>query len=489
MGYVNLQTLAFEAFAHIEKKEFSQAETKLSYLLNVNPEEPILLYYLGCLFLDEKRYGWSIMAYERALHFRPEFDECLNNISTAYRQVGRLDKSIEYFQRAIEIARRPEYLQKCDNDAARAKKNLADYLGNLGSCYVAKGTPKTALKYLNESLEILPNTQNAMWNAGLAYLELGDYEKGFYCYDFGDRIGESKERSYHGGPNSTPVWPGPGTKKENGELPTVVVYGEQGIGDEIMFASIVPDLMKDANVIFECHPRLMEMFRLKWPEIPIFGTRKAREVNWAKNYKIDYKIAIGSLAKHYRKKKEDFPGAPYLIADPKRIDKMRRKLDDLGPRKKIGISWKGGIGITNKGPRCIDLEVLKPLFAIDADFISLQYHNNAQHEVDVFNEQMGATVIHHWQPVVDDYDLTAALLPCLDMVISVPQSVIHLAGALGVNAIQLCPVQALWQMGPYGENAPWYNCVQNFWQLIDGSWVEPINNVINLLEYEGYKRC
>ncbi len=485
MAYVNLQELAFEAFAHIEKKEFSQAETKLSYLLNIHPNDPILTYYLGCLFLEEKRYAWAIMAYERCIGFQPNFDECLNNMATAYRQLSDMDKTINCFQKAIAIAKHPNYMEKCSFNEEKAKKNLSDYLGNLGSCYVATGNPRCALEYLDESLQVLPNNENTLWNKGLAKLELGDYEEGFRCYNFGDRVGNSKERSYHGGPLSTPIWPGP----IEGVKPTVVVYGEQGIGDEIMFASMIPDLMQHAEVILECHPRLMEMFRLKWPEITIYGTRKAREVNWAKNHKIDYKIAIGSLGQHYRKSKESFPGTPYLIANPTYMSKMREKLASVSSRRKIGISWKGGIGITNKGPRCIPMELLKPLFEFDADFISLQYHNNARVEIDRFNEEMGDTVITHWQDVVDDYDLTAALLPCLDLVISVPQSVVHLAGALGVNTIQMCPVRALWQMGPYGENAPWYECVQNFWQLIDGNWETVISNIVNTMEHEGYAKC
>jgi hypothetical protein len=167
-----------------------------------------------------------------------------------------------------------------------------------------------------------------------------------------------------------------------------------------------------------------------------------------------------------------------------------QSLDVDGRKPKIGISWKGGISITNKLPRCIPLETLKPLFALDADFISLQYHVNAQHEVDVFNESMGETIINHWQDVVDDYDLTAGLLENLDLVISVPQSIVHLAGAMGVNTIQLCPKQGLWQMGVYGQNAPWYESVQNFWQPVDGDWKTVVANVVNLLEHEGYKaRC
>lgn len=487
MAYVNLQEMALQAYAHLQKNELKEAEAKLTYLLNIHPNESIFVYYLGCVFLAQEKYGHAIIAYERALTLNPEFDQCMNNISTAYRQIGDVEKCIEYFKRAVGIAKRPDYKAKF-SDEKEPIGNLCDYLGNLGSCYIAKGRAPEALPIFEEALALEHgNKENIYWNQGLAYLELGDYEKGFVGYDRGFRVSSEKERSYHGGAGSTPWWPGPGTKTASGEKPTVVVYGEQGIGDEIMFASIIPDLMKEANVILECHPRLMDMFRMTWPELTVYGTRKATQVGWLKNHKIDYKIAMGSLGKFFRKKKEDFPGTPYLISDPKLIQKMREKLETLGSKPKIGLSWKGGIGVTNKAPRCIPLKTLRPLMNFDVDFISLQYHVNAQHEVDMFNEQVGATVIHHWQDVVEDYDLTAALLPSLSQVISVAQSVVHLAGALGVNTIQMCPVEALWQMGPYRENAPWYDCVQNFWQQTNGDWDTVVEMVYKSLEMDGYK--
>ncbi len=487
MAYVNLKNMALEVMSHLKKNEFDAAETKLNYLLNIDPNDAILIYYLGCLYLGQNKYGFAITAYERALALLPEFDQCLNNISTAYRQVGDIEKCIVNFKKAIEIAKRPDY-HKAFETKELAMANLSDYLGNLGSCYIAKGRAREALPIFEEALKYPSDDRNnVLWNQGLAYLELGDYEKGFIGYDYGERISPKKERCYHGTPGSTPWWPGPGTKKANGELPTVVVYGEQGIGDEIMFASIIPDIMKDANVILECHPRLISLFRQTWPDTPIFGTRKAISIEWNKNYKIDYKLAIGSLGKHYRKKKEDFPGTPYLKIAPHLLLTMKEKLQTLSSKPKIGISWKGGIGVTNKAARCLPMNFINALSKFDVDLISLQYHSNAQHEVDVFNEQAGATVINHWQDVVDDYDLTAALLMNLDLVISIPQSVVHLAGALGIKTYQLCPVQALWQMGPYGEDMPWYKSVRNFWQPTDGDWAGVCENVCEALKKDGYK--
>lgn len=473
--------MSFDAFAHIEKKEYKQAEEKLSYLLNVNPDAAVLYYYLGCLFLEKKQYAFAVLAYEKAVALVPLFDECFNNMSTAYRQLGRMDKCKENFKKAVDIAKLPDYVSKFPEDPQKAKQNLADYLGNLGSCYVAGGTSQTAIDYENEALALIPDLPNARWNRSLALLELGDYAQGFDDYNYCEaRTHPTKERSYHGAPNSTPWWDGKPGKK-------IVVYGEQGLGDEIMFASILPDIMKDCEVVFECHPRLMNLFRSTWPKLTIYGTRKATQLSWAKSQKdIQEKTNIAFLASKYRRKKEDFPGMSYLIPDGSIVEKMKKRLDSLGSRPKIGLSWKGGIGITNKEPRTIDLSIMLPLFDFDVDFISLQYHKNALAERDKFWESTGKEIVH-WQDVIDDYDLTAGLVANLDLIISVPQSVVHLAGAIGAPVLQLCPVRALWQMGVYGEDAPWYKSVANIWQDNDGNWPGVIAKVVTKLKELEFK--
>lgn len=484
MAYENLQGIAVEAFHHIENKEYSKAEKKISYLLDINPKESILYYYLGCLYIGREQWAMAAMAYEKALEGQPAFDECINNMATAYRHLGDMEACITCFTQAVQIASTPDYLAKCGNDKAKADRNLADYWGNLGSCYVGRGNPKQAIEYLSKSLEILPNTPNAMWNIGLAYLESGIYDKGFDGYSYNILQKDAKTRNFHAPHGTTPVWSGPIA----GQKPTVVVYGEQGIGDEIMFASMLTEMTKDANVIMEAHPRLLEMFRHSFKDVTIYGTRKAIEISWLKHHNVDAQIPLSQLGQFYRRSKEAFLGTPYLNIQQKYIDKAAAKLvtlDTNGRKPKIGISWKGGVGSTNKPVRTIPLTDLLPILKNrEYDFISLQYHSNARAEVDAFNEAQGEELITHWQDIVDDYDLTAGLLVNLDLVISVPQSVIHLAGALGVPTIQMCPKQGLWQMGPYGEDAPWYKSVTNRWQLEDGNWSTVVADVVMELEHK-----
>lgn len=438
-----------------ENKDLNLAEDILNGVLNLDPSSTTILFALGTLYLRKKYNALAIQVYKRALEINDKLACVWNNLGFVYREEQKRELAEDAFVKASKL-----------------NPNDADCWANLGGLYVADGRPEKAIVYMDRALKVDPNHECAKWNRSLAYLEQGDYSKGFEDYDAGVRTADRQERVYQ----DAKRWDGTRGK-------TVVVYGEQGIGDEIMFASVIPDLMKDCNVIFDAHPRLYEIFRHSFPNIPIYGTRKDNEIAWPAYHRIDAKIAIGSLAKFYRRYKKDFPGTKYLSPDPMLESKYHYILTGISThRMNIGISWAGGIKTTNKKERTIALEKWLPIFKnVDANFISLQYVDGAQEEINKFTEAHGIQ-IHHWQDTIDDYDETAALVSNLDMVISVPQSVVHLAGALGVPTFQLTPRRSLWQMGVYGEDMPWYGeTVKNIWQETPGEWDSVIEKTKDLL--------
>jgi tetratricopeptide (TPR) repeat protein len=431
------------------RKELNEAEDIFNGILNLDKKSPVLLFYLASLFMKKGYNALAIYIYKLSLEINDKLSCSWNNLGYVYRLERMMNEAQEAFKKACEI-----------------NPNDSDYLLNYGSTFIASGQPDKVIEILDKALKIDANNTNALWNRSLAHLEKGDYENGWKEYDSGTRTSDREIRNYHNG--GTPLWDG-----KKGQ--TVVVYGEQGIGDEIMFASMLPDIMKDCNVILDAHPRLYQIFRNSFPSIPIFGTRKDLQLHWPAQYKIDARISLGSLGKFYRNKESDFPGTPYLKADAVLIEQYKEKLEKLGNKPKIGVSWKGGTKQTNLKERTITLKKLIPLFkAIDADWISLQYTEEAKEHIDNFEKESGIK-IHHWQDAIDDYDFTAALVSNLDLIISVPQSVVNLAGALGIPTFQLTPKQAMWQMGVYGKDMPWYRCVKNIWQTTDGDWDEVIN--------------
>ena len=464
MALINLKKLAEAAHKDLTSGKLDDCYTKVLYLLDSNPDHYFYLYLLGSYYSKRGNIGASILAYEKAVSVCENFSEAINNLGGCYRKAGMYDKAMACFEKAVEIGKSDKFKRDTKADGSSL---LADYVSNLGSIYVGMHNPEKALGYLNEAINIYNQCGNARWNRSLALLEMGDYENGFIDYDFGDRMDAKKHRNYRPGQGQTPLWEGEKDK-------TVVVHGEQGIGDELMFATILPDLAKDCKkVIFDAHPRLYTMFRRSFAEynIDVYGTRKDNQLVWPNKYEIDYRIPIGSIAKFYRKRLEDFPKKPYLKAKESEVAIVNEKLDLLPAKKlNIGLSWKGGTATSSKTHRILPMKHLDILFnELDANFISLQYHENGKHEVDRYNEQSNNN-IYHWQKIIDDYDLTCALLSRLDLVISVPQSIIHLAGVMGVKAYQLSPYNYIWQMGVYGKQLPWYSSITSIWQRSPDDW-------------------
>jgi len=433
-------------------KNLNEAEDIINGMLNIDKKSHQLLYYLANLFYKKGYITLAIYIYKLCITCKDKFPDAWNNLGFALKMDGQIPDATEAFKKASTL-----------------QPNDADYLMNYGSMFVANGTPDKAIEIFDKALLINKNLPTTLWNKSLALLEKGQYKEGWELYE--NRIIENKTfvKSYSS--KGTPMWDG--TKGQ-----TIVVYGEQGIGDQLMWASVLPDVMKDCNVIIDAHSRLFRIFRHSFPNIPVFGTWKDETMHWTENYKIDAAIPIGSLCKFYRNKKEDFGQAlPYLIADPIIVKKYNNKLKALGDKLKVGISWKGGIKGTNHNERSIPLREWLPLFdTVDADFISLQYQEDAEKDIEIFHEKYpNSKKIIHWRDTIDDYDETAGLVSNLDFVISVPQSVVHLAGGLGIPTFQLTPKRAMWQMGVYGQHMPWYSFVRNIWQDDTHTWKKVIN--------------
>jgi hypothetical protein len=244
----------------------------------------------------------------------------------------------------------------------------------------------------------------------------------------------------------------------------VVCYTEQGIGDEMSFASVLTDLIRDSkSVTIECDGRVERLFQRSFPTTTVKGTRYKDDFKrvWAREAKFDARVAVGQLPEFYRLKDTDFHGKPYLIPRPEMVGQWRTLLDSLGKKPKIGIAWTGGIPKTGQHRRTVTLDTFAPLFnGFDADWISLQYK-----DLDGIPqaEQKYGVKIHDWDWGVRvwDYDQTAALISQLDLVISVCTTVVHAAGGLGKECWCLVPEVPMWRYldKSSGEWFPWAGSV------------------------------
>ncbi len=433
----------------LEKGNLDPAERCFNYLLDRNPKSPDLWFYAGTCQLQRGFLVVAEMMFKKCLELDKHSVAAYNNLGNMYKLQQRVEEAEKYFNLALK------YFPK-DADE-EVQKELGGVYNNLATIYVSNGTPDKAIEYCEQGLKYTPTSPRLLWNRSLALLEKRQWAAGWYGYDAGfanSNEGKRKNKPYE---QNYPVWDG--TKGK-----TVVIYGEQGLGDEILFSSMLPEVMKDANVIIDAHPRLANIFRNSFPGIPVYGTRKEKETPWTELYTIDARIAVGSLGRFYRKTDGDFPKHNgYLKADKDISEKYRQRLAAMGSRPKIGISWKGGYLSTGKKLRSIPLEQWGPIFGLDADFISLQYTSEADVEAEAAENKFGIK-IHHWQDVIDDYDETAGLVDNLDLLISVTTSIVHLFGAMGKPAWAMTPAKSNWNWGLSGTEMIWYPSVKLYRQ-------------------------
>ena len=278
------------------------------------------------------------------------------NLGAAYRRLNRPMEALRTLTQSSEI----------EPDSKSCWTNLA-------ACFINEGAPEVGLKYANTALAIDPKFNRAQWNAALCHLELGNFRKGFEFYESGmdhDRI----RRTYGKAEYLTDAR----HQNAKGKGHKLVVYGEQGIGDELMFTSMIYDVQKDYQVILDCHPRLVWFFRQAFPELEIYPTRKTDNdvLDWSTD--APFCIAQGDLGKWYRPSRASFTRAwkahaPFYTCPAEESKRYRVGLEALAAgRKIIGLATRGGVIKTARYYRTIDIKNLSPLLSDDC--IAWDFH-------------------------------------------------------------------------------------------------------------------
>lgn len=444
------------------ERNFDKAEKLLHELLNHNIGSDLILYTLGSLYLTKGQYGMAITLLSQVTQMKPAFGEAWNNLGLAFREYGDWDKGAFCVEQAMKTLDHP------------------DIPTNMAGFCITRNMPEKALAYSEMALEKDPEHIKAKWHKALALLELQKWDEAWDYHETRLQGGANEIialRNYHG-EAQTPVWDGK-TKAR------VVIHGEQGMGDEIMFASCVPDaLATGAEIIFEPSPRMEKVFARAFPKAKVYGTDDVDGRRWINDLgKPDFKIALGSLPKLFRRSEKAFPGTPYLVPDADKRAWWSEKLQALGRRPNIGLAWQGGVMATRYDARSFHPGHYAPLFAHDANWISLQYDKTAQACVQEVREKQGVK-LHHWPRAVEQYgpdgkpqdlDELIALVSKLDLVVSVCQTAIHVAGALGIPCLCLTPSQPSWRYGA-GERTsmPWYRSVRLIRQAKGSDDWEPV---------------
>lgn len=421
------------------------------------------MWRMGSLLIDTCRMDEAISCFRKAIEIDPEFAAAHSNLGTVLKDVWRLEEAVASYQTALAID--PEYAEAMSN-LGNALKELDDLTGAI-ECY-------------RKSIALDPNSMDPHRNLGLALLLSGDFENGWASYA---RRWETKDH-----PTPPPffdktLWRGEPLIEQVGSESTVpkkiLFWMEMGIGDEIMFASMIPDLVATgAEVVVECAPRLTTLFERSFPGVPFVARGTSFSDRWD-GEGLDYQIPAGDIGQYLRQSIDRFSNnQPFIIPDHNKQDSVRAEYTKRWPGKRlVGISWRSG-DKTAGVKRSIALDQWLPILAAPGcQFINLQYGDVAGELVE-FADQTGHEIYFdaNVDPILD-MDTFTAQVAALDLVISIDNSTVHVAGAVGVPTWVMLPKVPEWRWLTEGNESLWYSSVHLYRQPKRDDWQSVIEQV------------
>lgn len=393
------------------------------------------------------RYAEASTAYEASLAIQPTRRQALIARGHVHLMAEEEVQALACYEEALRLS--PQIPSDVKLNMGSIRQNLGDFDG--------------ARAMFEHLLTERPGDHSARWYLSQLDLLQGRWESGWANYPARFRAGAVPYR-----PMPYAIWDGRRLADE-----TLLVLADQGLGDEIMFASCLPDLhTRVSQVIVECEPRLLALFKRSFPGLHLIATRREKNTDWLSGYPTPtWQVSAGDLPGFFRLSDADFPRHEgYLKADPDRVEHWRKRLNERsGGRLSIGISWRGGLVGTRTAARTIGVDHWGPILSCPGlHVVNLQYGDCAA-ELKELQERHSITIDHNPEALAD-YDETAAMVCALDLVVSVCTSVIHLTGALGRPVWVLTPHSPGWRYTADKSSLPWYPSSRIFRQPRAGDW-------------------
>ena len=445
---------------------------------------------LGILCMKMEKLDQATKCFQKVLQLNPKYPEAYNNLGLILQQQGEVEKAIVCFRRALKInAVFPE-----------AYTNLGNVL------LKERGGVDKAIALYNRAIDIDPNHSEAFYNLGYAQHRQGDFEKSLQSYQrvfsidpdqavahlsysmtllimgrFAEGWTEHEWRwkdiafeSEHKRSFPQPLWDGSSLTGK-----TILIWLEQGIGDQIMFASLLPKLQHQAHhVVVETGKRLIPIFQRSYPGIEIVPAQNPPD-SILLDDSIDFQSSIASLPQWFLPDEASFPRQQnYLEGCPRKTKLLREKYQKLaGGKILIGISWKSA----NESIGELKSAALKNweslLSETDCFFVSLQY-GDVERELREFAEQTGMKIYYDEEiNSLESLDDFVSQVGALDLIISTSNTTVHVAGALGKPVWTLLNYVPSWRWMVGRSDSLWYPSMVLFRQKYIGDWSSVFQSV------------
>jgi Flp pilus assembly protein TadD len=433
------------------KRNFEEAELATQQLLKIHPNSAALLNVLGACLMEQKDRIEDAKAFLlMAANIKPNWPATNLNLGNLYRINGEIEESLSILRASVE--------------AGIDEPDILNSLGVSLQCVLADDEAK---KCFLRALQLDPSHIDARNNLGYLAFKKHDFAKSwrlrearFDKFKYKDELKRFKNSQWNR------------TKTD-----TLLVWAEQGVGDEIMFASVLKELMGFSNeLVVSVSSKLVDLFKRSFGSNIKFIDRNTNISNESFENHVSAMTALG----YFRNELGDFEKArkPYLFADETKASSILSEMKHMAKERPIvGLSWFSEAQIVGEA-RSIDLVELVKEIPDDLFLVSLQY-GATTHDLKRVRKELGRDI--YKLPSLDhfnDLDGLAALISICNRVVSVDNVTVHLAGALGKRCDILLPYFADWRWGDEtSDTSVWYASHSLHRQKERGRWLDCLQSL------------
>jgi tetratricopeptide (TPR) repeat protein len=473
--------------AYLQSDQFDSAIKELQDCLEIKPNLLLANHALGCALFMIEEFEASIKPFDREIEINPTYADAYCDKAYALNELKRFQESLDtaniakqldpcyadpYNAIATSLNEIDKYDEAMENvlraiDIDRSKPNYPYTLGNI---FLNKGDLYSALNSYKTALELNPQYEEASFNKSLIYLRLLNYEAGWKLYEhrFTTYPKESRNKfitkNFFG--------------KNIDSLGKIFIFKEQGIGDQILYASVFNEIDKKEKIIYiEINEKLLTVFNRSFKNLK-FVTAK----NYPNTSSYDSTFGIASLPSFFRKNINSFHinRNSFLLCDKDKTNIFRQKLLSEAPLNKIcGISWRSKNEAIGKY-KTLDLINFKEILEIPGiTFVNLQY-NPPIEEIESFQLAHKVSIKNFNEvDLFNDIDSLCSLIDACDFIVTISNINAHVAGALGKKTFLLVPFSRgrHWYWHEKISRSLWYPTVQIFSQNETRDWSVPINDI------------
>jgi len=465
--------------------EHLQAIRVLKNAIEISPDLFNLHYAVGVANFELKNYQEALQAFEREINLNPKNYFAYLESGYSLYELEEYDAAINFLEKAITLdadcadayhcmgatLNNLERYQEAFNNILRAieiDNTQSEYYFCLGNIFASIKNNKEALKSFEKALEIDPLNNEIIYNKGLIHFYNLNFKEGWECYEKRRKVSEYLKKSE----SFNKLY----LKQIPEDHEPILLYSEQGIGDQIIYLSLLHEAIALPNpILVQIEPRLIPLFKRSYPAVNFYSDKESLDPSLYK-----YHALVGSIPHLFRNSKESFLNQKksFLISDPHKTLALRNRLT-VKDHLVCGIAWKSKNEKFGHFKTASLTDFLPVLKLPSINFIDLQYGDTSDDRLNLKNEHSVTLSKIDDIDNFNDIDGLASLIDACDFIVTISNVTAHIAGALGKKVFLMVPYEKgrIWYWHDGLKISLWYPTIQIFTQNEMGNWSVPINEI------------